>query len=201
MSTELGVGLVRRVVTGVNDHGRSYVVSDGLAPNRFQSPEVAGFGSSVVWYSPDGPVSNEGAIDTAAAEVAVPMAPNLGEVIFRVADFPSDEVYGEAGEEGLFGTIDGGGEARGAATHSSDKHFWFHKTDSIDFAVVLEGEIWLLLDEGQCLLRPGDVVVQRGTAHSWSNRTSQTCRVAFVLLGALPVPAQEATGGALAAQS
>jgi hypothetical protein len=201
MTTQNGVGRVRRVVTGVDDAGRSFIVSDSLAPNAFLSPDVPGFGSSVAWYSPAGPVSNEGAHDTAAAEVAVPMAPSLGEVIFRVADFPPDDAYGHAGEEGLFGTIDGGDEAREGATHSSEKHFWFHKTDSIDFAVVLEGEIWLLLDEGECLLRSGDVVVQRGTAHSWSNRTDATCRMAFVLLGALPVAAEQPSEDALAARS
>lgn len=193
MNSHEPAGRVRRVVTGVNAHGRSYVVSDGLAPNTFQSPDVEGFGSSVAWYSPAGPVSNDGDHDTAAGEIVVPMAPNLGEIIFRVADFPPDEAYGRAGEENLFDTITGGDEARGGATHSSDKHFWFHKTDSIDFAVVLEGEIWLLLDDAECLLRAGDVVVQRGTAHSWSNRTDRTCRMAFVLLGALPVAAAESS--------
>lgn len=193
MSTHEPAGRVRRVVTGVNADGRSYVVSDGLAPNTFQSPDVEGFGSSVAWYSPPGPVSNDGDADTAASDNVVPMAPSLGEVIFRVADFPPDEAYGRAGEERLFDTITGGDEARDGATHSSDKHFWFHKTDSIDFAVVLEGEIWLLLDDGECLLRAGDVVVQRGTAHSWSNRTDRTCRMAFVLLGALPVAAAESS--------
>jgi uncharacterized cupin superfamily protein len=52
----------------------------------------------------------------------------------------------------------------------------------------MEGEIWLLLDEDERLLRAGDVVVQRGTAHAWSNRSDRNCRMAFVLCGALPVP-------------
>jgi len=193
-----GAGRVRRVVTGVGEQGRSRIVSDGLAPNTFRSPDVEGFASSVAWFSPAGPVSNDGDHDTAAGDVVIPMSPDLGEVIFRVADFPPDEAYGTAGEDGLFGSITGGDEARDGATHSGDKHFWFHKTDSIDFAVVLDGEIWLLLDDDECLLRAGDVVVQRGTAHSWSNKSDRTCRMAFVLLGALPVRAGESAEDALA---
>jgi len=113
------------------------------------------------------------------------MSPALGGTIFRIADFPPDTAYSDDGQDSLFAEI-GGADAREGATHSGTRHFWFHQTDSIDFAVVLEGEIWMLLDEGECLLRAGDVVVQRGTAHSWSNRSDHTCRMAFLLLGALP---------------
>jgi hypothetical protein len=185
-----GVGGVRRVVTGVNGRGRSYVVSDGLAPNTFRSPDVEGFGAAVAWFTPPGPVSNEGADDAAAADAQIPMYPDLGGTIFRIADFPPDSAYGQRGRDGLFSSIGGGAqEARDGATHSGGRHFWFHQTDSIDFAVVLDGEIWLLLDDGECLLRAGDVVVQRGTAHAWSNRSDRICRMVFLLFGALPVPA------------
>jgi hypothetical protein len=166
---------VRRVVTGVDERGRSYVVSDGEAPNVFRSPTVSGFGAAQVWTTPPGPVSNEGAADQAPAGAEIPMYPDLGGTIFRVADFPPDSAYDNAGKDGLFADI-GGEEARGGATHSGDRHFWFHKTDSIDF---------------ECWLEAGDVIVQRGTAHSWSNRSGKPCRMAFLLLGALPVPAAE----------
>jgi hypothetical protein len=184
---------VRRVVTGVDEHGRSYVVSDGEAPNVFRSPTVAGFGAAQVWTTTPGPVSNEGAHDPAAAGAEIPMSPALGGTVFRVADFPPDSAYDNGGKDQLFADI-GGDQARDGATQSADRHFWFHKTDSIDFAVVIEGEIWMLLDEGECLLKAGDVIVQRGTAHSWSNRSGKPCRMAFLLLGARPVPATEAAG-------
>jgi mannose-6-phosphate isomerase-like protein (cupin superfamily) len=182
---------VRRVVTGVDGSGRSYVVSDGEAPNVFRSPTVPGFGAAQVWATTPGPVSNAGATDAAGVDAEIPLSPALGGTVFRVADFPPDSAYDGAGKDQLFADI-GGDEARDGATHSADRHFWFHKTDSIDFAVVLEGEIWMLLDEGECLLRAGDVIVQRGTAHSWSNRSAEPCRMAFLLLGALPVAAAEA---------
>ncbi|GAA4718552.1 cupin domain-containing protein [Phytohabitans rumicis] len=179
-------GRVRRVVTGIDEQGRSVILSDGEAPNVFRSPTVPGFGAVQVWTTAPGPVRNDGAADAAGADVEIPMYPPLGGTVFRVADFPPDTAYGEVGKDQLFSDI-GGEHARDGATHSGDRHFWFHKTDSIDFGVVLEGEIWMLLDEGECLLRAGDVIVQRGTAHSWSNRSGKPCRIAFLLLGALPV--------------
>jgi hypothetical protein len=191
---------IRRVVTGIDEEGRSHIVSDGEAPNIFRSPTVEGFGAAQVWTTGAGPVSNEGAFDPATAEADIPMYPDLGETIFRVADFPPDSAYGNAGKDQLFSDI-GGDDAREGATHSGGKHFWFHKTDSIDFAVVLEGEIWMLLDEGECLLKAGDVIVQRGTAHAWSNRTDKTCRIAFLLLGALSVPQARTAKDELAGQS
>ena len=199
MSADDRTARVRRVVTGVDEAGRSVFLFDGEAPNTFRSPTVAGFGAAQVWTTAPGPVSNDGADDTAGAGVDIPMYPNLGGVVFRVADFPPDTAYGTDGKDNLFDDI-GGNAARDGATHSGGKHFWFHKTDSIDFAVVLEGEIWLLLDEGERLLRAGDVVVQRGTAHSWSNRSDRACRMAFVLLGALPVVGAEEAGEELVGQ-
>lgn len=63
-----------------------------------------------------------------------------------------------------------------------------HRTESIDYAVVMSGEIWMELDDGEeVLLRAGDVLVQRGTIHNWINRSDQTCRIAFVLIAALPI--------------
>ena len=71
----------------------------------------------------------------------------------------------------IFSELDGHDEAEAGAEHSGSKHFWFHRTDSLDYAVVLEGEITLLVDEGEATMRAGDVAVQRATSHAWSNRT------------------------------
>jgi quercetin dioxygenase-like cupin family protein len=64
-----------------------------------------------------------------------------------------------------------------------------HTTSSVDYAVVMSGEIWAIVDTGETLLRAGDVLVQRGAAHAWANRTDKPCLVAFILIGADPVPA------------
>jgi quercetin dioxygenase-like cupin family protein len=72
-----------------------------------------------------------------------------------------------------------------------------HRTDSIDYAVVMAGEIDMELDETTVHLKAGDVLVQRGTIHNWVNRGSVPCVIAFVLIAAKPV---EAGGRVLHAQ-
>ena len=70
---------------------------------------------------------------------------------------------------------------------ANKRHPGFHKTATIDYAIVLSGEIYALMDEGEVLLKAGDVLIQRGTSHAWSNRTEQPCCIAFVLIDAEPV--------------
>jgi quercetin dioxygenase-like cupin family protein len=66
--------------------------------------------------------------------------------------------------------------------HGHPKHPFMHRTETIDYGIVLSGEIWLVLDDEEVHLRPGDIVVQRGTIHAWSNRGTEVCRMAFVLI-------------------
>ena len=57
----------------------------------------------------------------------------------------------------------------------------------MDYAICLEGEIWAVLDEDETLMRPGDVLIQRGTFHAWSNRSDRVSRMAFILIDAEPL--------------
>ena len=82
------------------------------------------------------------------------------------------------------GVDDGSGHA---FDRGSPRHPGFHKTSSVDYAIVLSGEIYAMMDEGEVLLRAGDVLVQRGTHHAWSNRTDAPARLAFVLIDAEPL--------------
>jgi quercetin dioxygenase-like cupin family protein len=61
-------------------------------------------------------------------------------------------------------------------------HPLMHRTDTVDYGIVLSGEIYLVLDKQETLLKAGDVVVQRGTNHAWSNRSDKPCRMAFILV-------------------
>jgi len=60
-----------------------------------------------------------------------------------------------------------------------------HRTQSVDYGIVLDGEVVLVLDDSETTLRPGDIVVQRGTNHRWENRTKATARMAFILIDGL----------------
>jgi quercetin dioxygenase-like cupin family protein len=68
------------------------------------------------------------------------------------------------------------------------RHPGFHQTDTVDYALVLEGEVWAVLDDTETLLQAGDVLIQRGTFHAWDNRSSTVCRIAFILIDAEPLP-------------
>lgn len=182
---------VRRIVTGHDDEGRAIILSDGNAPNHFESPTIPGFGATVPWFTTAGEIDHVSDRDVATAASEIPSFPGAGETIFRIADFPPDSVYPDGANEAIFDELDGQEEAEAGNEHSNGKHFWFHRTDSLDYAVVLEGEITLLVDEGEATLGPGDVVVQRATSHAWSNRTNQTARMLFVLIGTPPLSAAE----------
>ena len=69
------------------------------------------------------------------------------------------------------------------------RHALMHRTKSIDYAIVISGEIDMLLEDSEVHLEAGDVLVQQGTIHAWVNRGKETCRVAFVLVDAAE-PAQ-----------
>jgi uncharacterized cupin superfamily protein len=66
--------------------------------------------------------------------------------------------------------------------HGSDRHALMHRTSTIDYGIVLEGEITLILDDGETVAKAGDIVIQRGTNHAWANRGTTNCRVAFILI-------------------
>ena len=70
------------------------------------------------------------------------------------------------------------------AAGSGSRHPGFHKTKTVDYAIVLEGEVVAMMDVGETPMGPGDVLIQRGTNHAWSNRTDKACRIAFVLIDA-----------------
>ena len=173
----------RRVVTGHNAEGQSVFIDDAPTPHIFQrSP-----GSAIVmelWETHATPVDNRGHADAIDRGFRLP-PPRSGSV-FRVIEYPPDSERLKALAAERAGPDDGSGWLV-AADKGRPRHLGFHKTNSIDYAIVLSGEIHALMDEGEVLLRAGDVLIQRGTNHAWSNRTDAPCVVAFVLIDADPV--------------
>ena len=74
--------------------------------------------------------------------------------------------------------------AADAPSHSGagSRHAFMHRTETVDYGIMLEGELTLIMDVGETVIRPGDIVVQRGTNHGWANRSGKPCRIAFVLI-------------------
>jgi hypothetical protein len=171
---------IRRVVTGHNAAGRSIFIMDGPCPHVFRR----GTGSVAVtdlWETHETPADNGGNADAIDRPFRLP-PPRNGSVL-RIIEYPPDteRVPALAGERDA--PPDGSGRHE-ALDRANPRHPGFHKTSSVDYAIVLSGEIFALMDEGEVLLKAGDVLIQRGTNHAWSNRTDAPATLAFVLIDA-----------------
>jgi hypothetical protein len=160
---------VRRLVTGEDADRRSYFVFDGPTPNSVIDPGVPK--AQVVWAT--GEAAAPGPDPAPAGHRFGFHSP--GGSVFRIAEFPPDS---RADRSGLTRFL----EEQGVGDQRQPRHFWFHKTCTLDYAICLEGEIYAMLDKEERLMRPGDVLVQRATNHSWSNRSDKLCRMAFILI-------------------
>ena len=175
----------RRVVTGHNAQGRAVFISDGPAPAVYDR----GPGATAVtelWETGATPASNAGHDDPTVGRPQRLPPPKNGSK-FRVVEYPPDSKR-VAAIHASSSAQDANAKSEGYVRDVANKrHPGFHKTDTIDYAIVLSGEIYALMDEGELLLKTGDVLIQRGTNHAWSNRTEQPCCIAFVLIDAEPV--------------
>jgi hypothetical protein len=172
-------GKVRRIVTGVNAAGRSCILSDTLFPAEAVAP-----GQPVrvgLWVTDSAPASNEGTRDPTPDGVIMRTPPDhRGGTVVRITDIAPDNAHAYDPENLR--------RRRCKTTPDrSAKHPGFHATDTVDYAICLEGEVWAVLDEDETLMRPGDVLIQRGTYHAWSNRSDRICRMAFILIDAEPL--------------
>ena len=182
MGTTNGVRGFRRIVTGHDQDARAVIVSDA-PPTRVQ--QVGGPGGPTffeVWNTRDTPVP----IDRQSGEPAesgLVLAPPKGGTRVRVIDFPpeGDAIRKLTAAEAAakFGEMGGAEAARSSA---GAPHPLMHRTQTLDYGIVLEGELTLVLDRGESTVRAGDIVIQRGTNHAWANRSDSNCRVAFVLI-------------------
>lgn len=162
---------VRRVVTGHNGAGRSVFIMDGPAPHVF----TRGPGSAVVtelWETRSCPANNAGNAETTDRPFRLPPPPSG--TVFRIIEYPPDSERVSALQRERLSADANSGHAA-AFDRASPRHPGFHKTNSVDYAIVLSGEIYALLDQGEVLLKPGDVLIQRGTNHAWEQPHQRAC--------------------------
>jgi mannose-6-phosphate isomerase-like protein (cupin superfamily) len=174
---------IRRIVTGHNAAGKSVFIFDGAVSHV----DGRRRGTAIVtdlWRTTTAPADNRGNDDAMNGTYRL-LPPKTGS-IFRIVEYPPDTERLAALAHERAAPDDGSGLAE-AFDRADPRHLGFHKTSSVDYAVVLSGEIYALMDEGEVLLKAGDVLIQRGTNHAWSNRTDEPCTVAFVLIDAEPV--------------
>lgn len=170
----------RRIVTGHNEQGKAVIAMDGAPPNIIELKAVPGTVFHEIWNTNASPAPIDNGADPTLRPLQLHPTPN-GSII-RIVDIPPDTVQDQISEADIAAGFAQIGAA-GATTHSNNApHKLMHRTETIDYGILLAGEIWLVLDEGETKLNVGDVVIQRGTNHAWANRTNEPARMLFILL-------------------
>lgn len=170
----------RRIVTGHDAGGRAIVQEDGPPP---RAAHVGGEHGPIfyeVWNTRETPAR----IDRASGEppeAGIQLVPPKNGTRIRVLDIPpegdwldgmtADQIKAHFAEVGA-----------GDAPVQGSRHALMHRTETLDYGIVLEGEITLVMDVGETVVRAGDIVIQRGTNHGWANRSGRNCRIAFILI-------------------
>ncbi|MCC5811031.1 MAG: cupin domain-containing protein [Ectothiorhodospiraceae bacterium] len=174
---------LRRILTGHDAQGRSVIVEDGSPRDLRTMPEREGYQVANMWVTTDTPAKLEQADLSAEHKGVAP--PKRGTVV-RVIDIPPEPDDPEELERAVGAVFKAHFDDahRSSAEGGKPKHPGMHKTDTIDYAILIEGELTAIMDEGETVMRPGDVLIQRGTNHAWSNRSGRMCRIAFILVDA-----------------
>ncbi len=168
---------MRRIVTGHNENGKSIVTIDG-PPARSIGEDVGGLFE--LWNTDGNEVISSDVIDRADDEII--LSPPGGGTKFRyfqINPLPAgvpDDMLQEIAADAF--------EKVGAAHHRVDtsRHPAMHKTETIDYIILLKGDVTLILDEDEVDLKPFDVVVQRGTNHAWVNNGNEPALLIAVLI-------------------
>lgn len=173
----------RRIVTGHNPQGKSIVALDTVMTPAIERPEL-GVAFFEVWNTAGSPVTVDNAADPTVARKLQIEPPKQGSII-RFVDFGPKQANAPAMTremaQAAFAMV---GSAHASTWKPDSPHPMMHRTESVDYGIVVFGEITLVLDDGsETHLQAGDVVVQRGTDHAWENRSpTNPARMAFILL-------------------
>ena len=175
------VWAIRRVVTGHDKNGKSVFLMDGPAPNVKEMASMPGLALTDLWETSSTPADNGGDADAAARPIRLE-PPSMGSIL-RIVEFPPDAAWrGNADSLEAFKSI-----GAGHAKDQSNSDPMMHTTATVDYLIVLKGEIVAILDTGETLLKAGDIMIQRGTNHSWSVRGNEPCILAAILIDAKPL--------------
>ena len=173
---------VRRVVTGHDQNGKAIVMSDGPAPFVHVNAVNPEWYSTDIWRTKATPAP----IVAMAAETTLGprrQLPGKNGTVLRINHYPPEsEAVRSMDAEASRKTFAALGNEKAATFGKGGRHPLMHRTETIDYAIVLSGEITMVMDETDVHLKAGDVLVQCGTNHAWSNRSNAPCVIAFVLI-------------------
>lgn len=173
---------IRRIVTGHDHLGQAVIASQSALPTVVEIAAIPGTVFHEVWSTGTSPAPIDNGPDPTLGPLVLP-PPRSGTRI-RFVDIPPDTpeflAEGAARIKAAFAQI---GDEQASTVQANSPHPLMHRTESVDYGIVIEGELTLVLDTREVNLRPGDVVVQRGTNHAWANRSGKPCRMLFILVG------------------
>ena len=176
------LGKIRRVITGHDASGKAVILEDGFAPSVHTNPHRPGHISVEMWKTGEMPVSVK-STEPDPTQGPKRQHPVANGTVFRISIVPpeTEATRNISPEQAQAAFREMGNES--ASTFAQNKrHPFMHRTETIDYAVVLEGEITMLVDEEEAHLKAGDVVIQRGTNHAWSNRSGKPTKMLYVLI-------------------
>lgn len=172
---------IHRVVTGHDAEGKAIVASNGPLPTVIEIAAIPGTIFHEVWATQGSPAPVGNGPDPTQGPLMLP-PPKQG-TRMRFVDIPPDTTeflaHGAQRMGEAFAQI---GDVAASTVKTDSPHPLMHRTESVDYGIVIEGEMTLVLDDSEVLLKPGSVVVQRGTNHAWANRSGRPCRMLFVLV-------------------
>jgi mannose-6-phosphate isomerase-like protein (cupin superfamily) len=169
---------IHRVVTGHDPNGKAIIASNGPLAAIVELAAIPGMIFHEVWETGATPAP----VDNGADPTTGPTmhgAPKNGTRI-RFVDLPPDTNYLAEADTRMKALFEEVNNVEGLTTTSDSPHPMMHRTESIDYGIVIEGELTLILDDAEVPLKPGSVVIQRGTNHAWANRSERPCRMLFV---------------------
>jgi uncharacterized cupin superfamily protein len=168
---------VRRIVTIDDEEGKSLAICSP-SPDIRRDPARPGFSSECIWVSASSPVRIGDYRDAVLGPHT--MEPPPGGSVCRVVTFPPDETFrGKVGANEVAAYFRAMGSPAASTYSPQAPHPYMQRTRTLEFCLILEGEITLVLDTAEVHLKQGDTVVQRGTNHAWSNRSGKICRIAI----------------------
>src|SRR5215510_13180236 len=166
---------VRRIVTATNASGRSYIAADGESPAVITLESRPGYRNSNLWRTLGAHVSVD-APDSIAQHKGV-LPPKSGSVL-RIIDIPPESKDPQVRRKQAAATFAAMFPDATRHEQALERHPGMHLTDTVDYAILLHGELVAIMDEGETVMRAGDVLIQRGTNHAWANRSSEIARIA-----------------------
>lgn len=172
---------IHRVVTGHDAQGRSIITSDGPLPTVVEVAAIPGTLFHEVWNTSTTPVRVDNGADPTLGPLV--LSPPERGTRMRFVDIPPDtEEFLASAKSKMHEAFSQIGEAGASTVQADSPHPLMHRTESVDYGIVIEGEMTLVLERGEVALKPGSVVVQRGTNHAWANRSGKPCRMLFILI-------------------